>query len=570
MAPTSATDPTDSTDSTDLTDSIDLFGPTGLPDLTGLDATPRPVTGPRVARLARQLQSVRDAAARDALTEAFWAEAARSGTPLVEELDDAPGHRAVTFLWRGHRATRRVLLLARGVTDRDRLADSLLHHLPGTDIWYLGHRLRADHRGSYRMVADISAGAVPVDPALLQRRLLALRAHAGADPLNRDRVPARWRDAEDSVFALPAAPPQPWTGSPHADGPGSGAPSAGVLSAEGPSSDGPGSGAPSLDVPPSGSPPSGGRRSGVPLDVIPRGTVERHTLAAGVLGAERDVWVYLPPDAVPYRPARGPGERDGHRLPLLVLCDGDMWFGRLGLRDTVDALIADGVLPPLAVLAPDAVGTATRRLELGGRESYVSFLADEVVPWASARWPLTGRPERTVVAGQGLGGMTALYAGLTRPERFGAVVAQSPSLWWRPGLEPGTVAPDAVGTPWLATLAAGLRDGLPSGRDGVRGAVVHFDVGLHEGALAEHTEALRAVLRARGHRVTRTVHNGGHDYACWRGLLVDALVKLVGTGAGASTGPGAGAGIGTGTALDVAAAGSQGGSGPARGSAGKP
>ncbi len=147
-----------------------------------------------------------------------------------------------------------------------------------------------------------------------------------------------------------------------------------------------------------------------------------------------------------------------------------MWFGRLGLRDTVDALIADGVLPPLAVLAPDAVGAATRRLELGGRESYVSFLADEVVPWASARWPLTGRAERTVVAGQGLGGMTALYAGLTRPERFGAVVAQSPSLWWRPGLEPGTVAPDAVGTPWLATLAAGLRDGLPSGRDGVRGA----------------------------------------------------------------------------------------------------
>ncbi|MFF8436278.1 enterochelin esterase [Streptomyces bacillaris] len=519
---------TDTDDLTGLTNPptpTDLTNPTDLPDLTGLDATPRPVTGPRIARLARQLQGARDAAARDALTEAFWAEAARTGTPLVEELDDAPGHRAVTFLWRGHRATRRVLLLARGITDRDRLADSLLHHLPGTDVWYLGHRLRADHRGSYRMVADISAGAVPADPVLLQRRLLALRAHAGADPLNRDRIPARWRDAEDSVFALPAAPPQPWTGSL----------------------------------------PSGGPRGD-----IPRGTVERHTLAAGALGAERDVWVYLPPDAVPYRPAREPGEWDGHRLPLLVLCDGDMWFGKLGLRDTVDALIADGVLPPLAVLAPDAVGTATRRLELGGRESYVSFLADEVVPWASARWPLTGRAGRTVVAGQGLGGMTALYAGLTRPERFGAVVAQSPSLWWRPGLEPGAVAPDAVGTPWLATLAAGLRDGLPAGRDGVRGAVVHFDVGLHEGALAEHTEALRAVLRARGHRVTRNLHNGGHDYACWRGFLADALVRLMGTGADASADPGAGPDIGTGAALDVDAAGSQGGTGLTRSSAGCP
>ncbi|WP_324794140.1 enterochelin esterase [Streptomyces cyaneofuscatus] len=460
-----------------------------MSDCTDVDAAPRPVAGPRIARLARQLEAAGTAEARDALTEAFWAEAARTGTPLVEELDDAPGHRAVTFLWRGHRATRRVLLMAPGITDPERLADSLLHHLPGTDVWYLGHRLRADHRGSYRMVADISAGPAPADPALLQRRLLALRAHGGADPLNPARIPVRWRDAQDSVFALPDAPPQPWAA----------------------------------------------RRPDVA-----RGGVERHAVAAGVLGAVRDVWVYLPPDAVPYRPAYEPGEQG--RLPLLVLCDGDMWFDRLGLQDTLDALIADGVLPPLAALAPDAVGTATRRLELGGREGYVSFLADEVVAWASARWPLTARPDRTVVAGQGLGGMTALYAGLTRPERFGAVVAQSPSLWWRPGLEPGAVAPDAVGTPWLATLAAGLRDGPPGG---VRGAAVHFDVGLHEGALAEHTEALQAVLRARGHRVTRNLHNGGHDYACWRGFLADALVELVGTG------------------LDVNAAESQGGAGPA-------
>lgn len=423
--------------------------------LTALGAAPRPVTGPRIARLARQLEETPDAAAKDALAEAFWAEAARTGTPLVEELDDDPGHRAVTFLWRGHRATRRVLLMARGITDRDRLADSLLHRLPDTVIWYLGRRLRADHRGSYRMVADISSGPAPADPVLLQRRLLALRAHADADPLNPARIPARWRDAQDSVFALPKAPPQLWTG----------------------------------------------RRA-----AIARGTVERHAVAAGALGAERDVWVYLPPDA----------------------------------------LIADGVLPPLAVLATDAVGTATRRLELGGRESYVSFLADEVVPWASARWPLTARADRTVVAGQELGGMTALYAGLTRPERFGAVLAQSPSLWWRPGLVPGAAAPDAVGTPWPATLAAGLRDGLPAGGTGARGAVVHFDVGLHEGALAEHTEALRAVLRARGHRVTRNLHNGGHDYACWRGFLADALVGLMGTG------------------LDVDAAEFQGGTVPAR------
>lgn len=409
------------------------------------DAAPRPVTGPRIARLARQLEAARDAAARDALTEAFWDGATRTGTPLVEALDDAPGHRAVTFLWRGHRATRQVLLMATGIGDRDRPAETLLHHLPGTDVWYLGYRLRADHRGSYRLVADISPGPAPADPVLLQRRLAALMAHGAADPLNPRRLPVRRRAVESSVFALPQAPPQPWAG----------------------------------------------RRAGVP-----RGTVERHAVAGHAPGEERAVWTYLPPEGAARPEGGSPGPGPGP-LPVLVLCDGDMWFGRLGFQDTLDALIADGALPPLVVLSPDAGDAATRRRDLGGREAYAAFLADELLPWARTRWPLTADADRTAVSGQGLGGTAALYAALTRPERFGRVLVQSPS----PGPTPG----------------GGGRAFLP---------VVHLALGLHDGAArAEYGEALVPALRARGHRVVRTVYNGGRDHACWQGLLADALVE---------------------------------------------
>ncbi|MEU6846963.1 enterochelin esterase [Streptomyces sp. NPDC046716] len=422
------------------------------------DHRPVRVTGPRIARLAA---SVAEAAPmrRTPLVEEFWREAARSGTPLVEEIDGEPDHRVVTFLWRGHRATRQVLLMANRLVDRERLAGSLLERIPGTDVWHLGLRLRADHRGSYRLAADVSAGELPTAPDVLQERLRSLAAHAARDPLNPRTQEPRWGATDGSVFALPQAPAEPW--------------------------------APA-------------ERAGT----VPAGRVERHRAPAAALGGFRDVWVYVPPGG---RPA-GPG------LPTLVLCDGDMWFGRGAFQRTLDLLIADGRLPPLLVLAPDAVDRHTRNRELGARDAFVTYLADELLPWAADRWPLAGDPARTVVAGQSLGGMAALHAGYLRPDRFGHVVAQSPSLWWRPDLPPGVRAP-VLGVPWLVGRYAAAAP---------RPITVHLDVGLHEGAMVDHCRSLYDTLHSARYQVTRAEFNGGHDQACWHVALADALIRLLG------------------------------------------
>ncbi|MEV5982921.1 enterochelin esterase [Streptomyces sp. NPDC052114] len=416
-----------------------------------------PGASPALQALAARVSTAAEAEL-PALLDAFWQDVdRRGGTPLIEEIDGEPGFRAVTFLWRGDRATRQVLLLAPGLADRDRLADSLLAPLPGTDVWHRTYRLRADHRGSYRIAADLSPGDVPSSPEAQQLRLRALSSYAAPDPLNPARLEARWGLPEGSLLTLPGAPAQPW--------------------AE--------------------------RRAG-----IPRGRTERHRLPAGALGAERGLWAYLPPG----------GPRPDS--PVVVLCDGDMWFGALAFQDTLDALVADGAVPPPVVLAPDAVDLRTRWQDLTARDAFIGFLADEVLPWAAGHWPLTADPARTVVAGQSLGGLTALYAALRRPERFGAVLAQSASLWWRPGLPPGV--PDLTaddGTPWLVERFAEHPD-HPRLR-------VHLDVGLHEGAMVDHSRRMRETLAAHGHTVALTEYNGGHDYACWRGGLADGLVKLL-------------------------------------------
>ncbi|MDT7845613.1 enterochelin esterase [Streptomyces justiciae] len=425
------------------------------------DIRPTRVTGPRVARLVAQLAGADDTR-RTALTEAFWAEVESAGTPLVEELEDDPGHRAVTFLWRGHRATRQVLLCANRIGDREHLVDSLLDPVPGTDVWQLGLRLRADHRGSYRMAADISPKEPPAQPDELQQLLRSLTAHAAPDPLNPRSLPTRWSPVAASVFALPHAPAQPWA---------------------------------------------------EPRPAVPTGRVERHRVPAMSLGGDRDTWVYLPP-------GHGTGGGGEQPLPVVVLSDGDMWFGRLGFGRTLDALIAEGALPPLAVLAPDAVDRHTRWRELGARDAFVTFLADELLPWAAGRFPLTTDPRRTVMAGQSLGAITALHAGYLRPERFGRILAQSPSLWWRPGLPAlSGPKPPVFGTPWLVSRFTCAER---------RPLTVHLDVGLHEGTMVDHSRLLYDALRAKGCPVTYDEFNGGHDYACWRGALANGLVRLLG------------------------------------------
>ncbi|WP_078874818.1 enterochelin esterase [Streptomyces sp. NRRL F-5053] len=442
----------------------------GTPD--GHSAAARRVPSPRIARLVARLAAHgADPAAHEAELARFWAEVADSGTPLVEPLPGEPEHRAVTFLWRGGPGTHTVLLLANRLIDRSDYTSGLLERVPGTDVWHLCYRLRSDHRGSYRIAADRDPATRPgapapvpgpgsgegaEEPSAAQTRLRALVPSAVRDPLNPHTVATRWHGPPGSVFALPDAPPQPWAA----------------------------------------------RRDGVA-----RGTVARHRLASRALGAEREVWVRLPP-----RP--WPAELD-----VLILLDGDMWFGQLGAEHLFDNLHADGAVRPLAVLAPHAVDNPTRMREFGGRQAYTDFLTEELLPWAAARLPLTADPARTTVAGQSLGGLTALYAGLgQRGDRVGNVIGQSPSLWWHPGVGPGIPPHTGEGEQWLtrefttAPVRAGLR--------------LRIDAGVHEGAMATMARALHTRLRERGYAVTHTEFNGGHDYVCWSGALADGLAAL--------------------------------------------
>ena len=388
--------------------------------------------------------------------ERLWQRAERAGGPLVEELPGDPEHRAVTFLWRdAEDPAPDVLLLLDTVTDRhrDELGPAILRPVAGAGLRAVTYRLRSDVRASYCFHV---APRIAPDAGTVREDWWTIVRTTVPDPLNADRMRAIG-DREVCVLTLPDAPAQPWRT------------------------------------------PAG----------EPQGRVERHLVPTERLGGERETWVYLPPgDAL---------ERAGVAtapLDVAVLLDGDVWGTAVPIAPTLDALIAAGAIPPLCVLMPHSLDGPTRMREMGMDAALVGFLRDELLPWAAGRWPLTADAGRTVVAGQSMGGLAALFAGFSAPERFGNVLSQSGSYWW-PEDDDGTQHERAVA--WIADRAPGAADPR-----------TWLEVGRHEWMLLDGNRRIRDALRARGGRLSYREYGGGHDYACWRGGLADGLIALLG------------------------------------------
>ncbi len=131
-------------------------------------------------------------------------------------------------------------------------------------------------------------------------------------------------------------------------------------------------------------------------------------------------------------------------------------------------------------------------------------------------------------------GLAGAYLGLTHPEVFGNVLAQSGAFWWYPGAD----RDDAFSRknrrpPWQAEPGWLAREFARAKKLPVR---FYLEVGLFEdrcgpGGVADmrgETRRLRDVLEAKGYTVTCREFTGGHDFVVWRDSVADGLVALVG------------------------------------------
>lgn len=407
--------------------------------------------------------------ASDVASPAWWARVTASGTPLVERI--APDRCRVSFLWRDPSGDdkssdiRRVYADVNSVTNHHSFEPQSLARLAGTDLWHWQVELPSDWRGSYAFI-PVTAEQLPPHPQ-------------GDHEAQRLQQRHWWMSIADRAVADPlnlrAAIVAGW----------------GVMSA-----------AHLPDAP---------DQSAWQAFDMGKARHEASRLHE-ITWQGHHVWIY----------ETGPG---GAARPLVLLLDGQHWGRNIPIFSALDEATARGILPPSAYVLIDAIDGPSRERDLACNVQFWQGVQDELLPRVTAIAPHSLDADCTVVAGQSLGGLAAMYAGLHWPQRFGRVLSQSGSFWW-PQVEllfppPGEAhvrRPGARG--WLAgQVEAGT---LPPSR-----LQIWQEVGSREDVMVDVNDSLHEALRAAQHAVRYRIFEGGHDRVCWRGGLIDGLAHLL-------------------------------------------
>ncbi|MFF3846905.1 alpha/beta hydrolase-fold protein [Streptomyces sp. NPDC002328] len=245
------------------------------------------------------------------------------------------------------------------------------------------------------------------------------------------------------------------------------------------------------------------------------------------VGAGADAVLPLPRTRIRWNSERLGGRRTvrvhpvGGGGPVVLLLDGDDWLYLHPAMTAFDSAVAAGDMPAVTLVF---LPTRDRAAEFGCRPELWEAVRDELLPLVAESGVPSDR-DRLVVAGQSLGGLSAVYAALEFPELVSRVACQSGSFWWTPEAMGWA---DPLGGPVGGAVAARLREGVD-----LSGLRVAFDVGEHEARMLPHCEVTEGLVERAGAVVRVSRSACGHDRAGWRGALLRDVAWALGAPPGA-------------------------------------
>jgi predicted alpha/beta superfamily hydrolase len=170
-------------------------------------------------------------------------------------------------------------------------------------------------------------------------------------------------------------------------------------------------------------------------------TLQSHEFKSRIFGNTRLLRVWTPPGY------SEPGNQ-GRHYPVLFLNDGQNLFdpstAYIGVDwqvgETANRLIAEGKVHPLIIVGIDNAQKDRAKEYLPYRsmqppvlrpqgKRYPDFMLNEIMPFIFERYRIARGPENTGLGGSSLGAIISLYTVINRPEIFGRLLLESPSLF---------------------------------------------------------------------------------------------------------------------------------------------
>jgi enterochelin esterase family protein len=232
------------------------------------------------------------------------------------------------------------------------------------------------------------------------------------------------------------------------------------------------------------------------------GSLEEVVVPAPAYGDERPVTLYLP--------ARF---RRSRRYRLVVVLDGGDYLRYAGMKTVLDNLIHRYEIPSMVVAFSQS---PRRNEEYAANPTTSRFVAEDLLPWLEARYPLRGRARDRCLMGASLGAVAAFDAAWRHPDRFGQLLLQSGSFAFT---DIGAHLRDTVLEPVVSLVNEFRAAPRPVAER------VFVSCGVYESLIYEN-RSLVPRLQATGMRVRYVEARDGHNWENWRDRLREGLSWL--------------------------------------------
>jgi enterochelin esterase-like enzyme len=244
---------------------------------------------------------------------------------------------------------------------------------------------------------------------------------------------------------------------------------------------------------------------------VPHGRVNHHFYHSGIVGDDRDFYVYTPPgyDA---------GARQTY--PVLYLLhgfsdDASGWTAVGRANVILDNLIAQGKAKPMLIVmtlgygAPEIVsrtvgGMRDPSLRQRNMDKFRDALFEEVIPQVEKEYRATKDRTARAIAGLSMGGAESLYTGLNAVDRFA----------WVAGFSSGGLGEDYTKT--FPKLDASVNEKL---------RLLWIACGTEDGLIAANRKFVE-FLKSKDIQLTRIETPGMHTWLVWRRNLSEFATLL--------------------------------------------